>query len=105
MLDAHGFAEQQIEAVALEARSPTARELAVGLVRGTPMANMIEQRGGDFERIAEAVAAALAGFGRAAPFRSPPPAPVFPGPAGCGGPPGPQLPSNRAPAPLRPPRR
>ena len=82
MLDAHGFAEQQIEAVALEARSPTARELAVGLVRGTPMASMIEQRGGDFERIAEAVAAALAEFGGAAPFRSPQRALVFTASAG-----------------------
>jgi SAM-dependent methyltransferase len=77
MLETHGFAEQRIEAVAIEARSPTARELAVGLVRGTPMANMIEQRGGDFERIAEAVAAALAEFGGEAPFRSPQRALVF----------------------------
>ena len=82
MLDAHGFAEQQIEAVALEARSPTARELAVGLVRGTPMANMIEQRGGNFERLSEAVAAALAEFGGAAPFRSPQRALVFTARAG-----------------------
>lgn len=77
MLDAHGFVGTHIEAVSIEASSPTARELAVGLVRGTPMANMIQQRGGDFERITEAVSAALAEFGGAAPFRSPQRALVF----------------------------
>jgi ubiquinone/menaquinone biosynthesis C-methylase UbiE len=82
MLDAHGFAEQRIEALPIEVQSPTAHELAVGLVRGTPMANMIQQRGGDFERIAEAVEAALAEFGGAAPFRSPQQAVVFTARAG-----------------------
>jgi SAM-dependent methyltransferase len=82
MLDAHGFVEQRIESLALDAHSPTARELAIGLVQGTPMANMIQQRGGDFERIAEAVAAALAEFGGAAPFRSPQRAVVFTARAG-----------------------
>jgi ubiquinone/menaquinone biosynthesis C-methylase UbiE len=82
LLDAHGFREPEVETVAFEARSPTARDLAIGLVRGTPVANMLAERGGDFERLVEAVAAALAELGGAAPFRSPQRALVFAARAG-----------------------
>ena len=70
LLSAHGFAEQELESVTLEARSPTAEQLAVGFVRGTPLSNAIQERGGAFDRIVEAVAAALARLGGEAPFRS-----------------------------------
>jgi hypothetical protein len=70
LLTAHGFAEQGFESVTLEARSPTAEHLAIGAVRGSPMSNAIQERGGAFDRIVEAVAAALARLGGEAPFRS-----------------------------------
>jgi SAM-dependent methyltransferase len=70
LLDASGFAEPEIEAVTLEARSPTAEALAIGLVRGTPMSNAIQARGGSFSRIVSAVGTALAHLGGDAPFRS-----------------------------------
>jgi ubiquinone/menaquinone biosynthesis C-methylase UbiE len=70
LLTAHGFAEQAIEPVTLEARSTTAEQLAVGFVRGTPLSNAIQERGGAFDRIVEAAAAALARLGGEAPFRS-----------------------------------
>jgi SAM-dependent methyltransferase len=70
LLSAHGFAEQEVESVTLEARSPTAEQLAVGFVRGTPLSNAIQERGGASDRIAEAVAAALARLGGEAPLRS-----------------------------------
>jgi hypothetical protein len=56
--------------VRLEARSPTAEQLAVGFVRGSPVSNAIQERGGAFKRIVEAVTAALARLGGEAPFRS-----------------------------------
>jgi SAM-dependent methyltransferase len=70
LLSAGGFVDQEHEWVTLEARSPTAAQLAAGLVRGTPMSNAIAARGGDFEPIVDAVAAALARLGGAAPFRA-----------------------------------
>jgi SAM-dependent methyltransferase len=70
LLTTHGFAEQGLESVTLEVRSPTAELLAVGLVRGTPVSNAIQERGGAFDRIVGAVAAALARLGGEAPFRS-----------------------------------
>lgn len=70
LLRAHGFAEQEADWVTLEARSPTAEQLAVGMVRGTPMSTAIEERGGDLGRIVESVAAALAQLGGEAAFRS-----------------------------------
>jgi SAM-dependent methyltransferase len=70
LLCAHGFAQTELEWVTLEAHSPTAKALAVGLVRGTPVSQAIEQRGGDFDPIVDAVAEALARLGGEAPFQS-----------------------------------
>jgi SAM-dependent methyltransferase len=77
LLRANGFADHEYELLSLEARSPTAEELAMGLVRGTPLSNAIRERDGAFEPIVEAAAAALARLGGAAPFRSPQRALVF----------------------------
>jgi hypothetical protein len=55
--------------VTLEVHSPTAQQLASGLARGTPVSIVIAARGGDFDRIVEAVAKALARLGGEAPFR------------------------------------
>jgi SAM-dependent methyltransferase len=70
LLGAHGFAQPEFEWVTLEARSPTARQLALGLVRGTPVSQAIEDRRGDFDRVVDAVAEALTRLGGEAPFRS-----------------------------------
>jgi ubiquinone/menaquinone biosynthesis C-methylase UbiE len=71
LLRAHRFAQPAFERVTLELHSPAAEQLALGLVRGTPMSNAIAARGGDFGPIVGAVAAALAQLGGAAPFRAP----------------------------------
>lgn len=70
LLRDNGFADAQVEWVEHALSSPAAEHLATGLVRGTPMSNLIAQRGGDFDRIVKAVAAALAQLGGEAPFRS-----------------------------------
>jgi len=46
MLGEAGFADVQIESVAKESKSPSAAHLAVGLVRGNPVVNAIQERGG-----------------------------------------------------------
>jgi ubiquinone/menaquinone biosynthesis C-methylase UbiE len=65
------FGEPRLEWLELEAQSPTAEQLAIAMVRGTPMSNAIRERGGDFEQIVAAVTEALARLGGAAPFRAP----------------------------------
>jgi SAM-dependent methyltransferase len=67
----HGFSSIELEWIEHEAASPTSYDLASGFVRGTPLSHQISARGGDFERIAQAVGEALAQLGGAAPFRSP----------------------------------
>jgi SAM-dependent methyltransferase len=71
LLAEHGFVDPALDWVDFEARSPTAAQLALGLVRGTPVSNQIAERGGDFDAIVEAATAALTELGGAAPFRSP----------------------------------
>jgi len=46
MLGQAGFADVQIESVGMESRSPSAAHVAVGLVRGNPVVNAIQERGG-----------------------------------------------------------
>ena len=46
MLGQAGFADVQIESVEMESRSPSAAHVAVGLVRGNPVVNAIQERGG-----------------------------------------------------------
>jgi ubiquinone/menaquinone biosynthesis C-methylase UbiE len=65
-----GFAEARVEVVARAIRSPTALELATGLIRGTPVSNAIQQRGGDMDRIVERTALGLANLGGDQPFQS-----------------------------------
>jgi SAM-dependent methyltransferase len=69
LLSAQGFVDQHSDWVTLEARSPTALDLATGFVRGTPMSHAIQERGGDFARIVESVATAFGQLGGEAPFR------------------------------------
>jgi SAM-dependent methyltransferase len=70
LLSAHYFQVQELEWMTLLAHSSTADRLALGLVRGTPVGNAIEERGGELDTISRAVAAALARLGGEAPFRS-----------------------------------
>lgn len=45
LLSGSGFTEVQVDVVSLEGRSPSARELAVGLVEGNPVGTAIRERG------------------------------------------------------------
>jgi hypothetical protein len=67
-----GFRDVQIEAVDREARSPSARDFSIGLVRGNPVAMMIEERGtASLDQVAAAVAEAVGREGGEAPYKSP----------------------------------
>jgi SAM-dependent methyltransferase len=61
LLSEHDFTGTSIEDVALEGQSPSAGELAIGLVEGNPTATAIRERGSvPVGKVIEAVAAALA---------------------------------------------
>lgn len=70
LLDASGFTQVQIERVTLEAFSPSAESLAVGLVNGNPVIRAVRDRGGSPDPIVGAVAEALGRLGGDRPFRS-----------------------------------
>lgn len=70
LLADNGFGQVNIEPLTLEARSPSAMSFAVGLVKGTPVSNAIQERGARIDPIVEAVGAALAKLGGDQPFRS-----------------------------------
>jgi SAM-dependent methyltransferase len=60
-LSANDFGGRRIEEVALEGQSPSAGELAIGLVEGNPTATTIRERGNvPVGRVIDAVATALA---------------------------------------------
>ena len=48
LLDANDFGQVKLEWVTLEARSPSARSLAVGLVKGNPVSIAIQSVGACF---------------------------------------------------------
>ena len=83
LLAGHGFSQVAIERVTLEAHSPSAHSFAVGLVKGNPVSNAIQERGLPFDPIVEAVAAALVQVGGNNPFRSTMQALVFTARAGA----------------------
>jgi ubiquinone/menaquinone biosynthesis C-methylase UbiE len=65
-----GFHEVALETVTLEARAPSARDAAIGLVTGTPALAQLRELGvTDPEPIIDAVAAAIAQEGGTAPFQ------------------------------------
>jgi ubiquinone/menaquinone biosynthesis C-methylase UbiE len=59
MLGQAEFADVQIESVAKESKAPSARHVAVGLVRGNPVVNCIQERGGEVEAVIAAVEESL----------------------------------------------
>jgi hypothetical protein len=70
LLTTHGFGQVEIEPISRETYSPSAESFAIGLVKGTPISNAIQERGVPFDDIVAAVASALAHEGGDRPFRS-----------------------------------
>ncbi|MCW5619949.1 MAG: class I SAM-dependent methyltransferase [Burkholderiales bacterium] len=70
LIEASGFGQVDLQRVTLEVASPSARSLAIGLVRGNPVSLAIEERGVSLDRIVDALEAALAHLGGDNPFRS-----------------------------------
>ena len=66
-----GFQRVCVEQVAKEVSAASARDFAIGLVRGNPVALTIAERGVDAERVVDALAAALARECGDAPMRCP----------------------------------
>ena len=66
-----GFTDIRIERAEIEIVSPTARSLAIGTIRGTPRALMLEERGVSLDAVIDAVTAALVRVGGDNPYRSP----------------------------------
>ena len=56
---AAGFGEVVIDTVVAEGRSPSARDIATGYVRGTPMAAVLEANGRDVDGVLDVVTAAI----------------------------------------------
>ncbi|HEX6691668.1 MAG TPA: methyltransferase domain-containing protein [Burkholderiales bacterium] len=69
MLDAARFGQVRMEAVRLACGTPSARDFAVGQLRGTPRGQLIEQRGGNVDAVIDQVAADLARLLGDKPFR------------------------------------
>ena len=70
LLNASDFGRVELETVSLEARSPTARSLALGLVKGNPVSIAIQERGVALDPIVDRLEAALVRAGGDQPFRS-----------------------------------
>ena len=64
-----GFAVERIDTVRIACTSPSAREFATGMLRGTPRSLILQERGIPVDGVIERVAAALARVGGAVPFR------------------------------------
>ena len=69
-----GFTEVTVERIDLEAHAPSARHVATGMVRGTPLAGMLAERGADLDRVIEAFARAMRDGEGAIPYSAPIPA-------------------------------
>lgn len=70
LLSGGGFDRIEFEPVTITASSPSARDYATGIVRGTPASHEIQQRGVTLDEAVEAVAAALARECGDKPFRT-----------------------------------
>jgi SAM-dependent methyltransferase len=71
LLEAHGFSAIRIHPLVLDCRSASARGFATSFARGTPMANELQARGADFDKIEAAIAGELAAMGGESPFSCP----------------------------------
>lgn len=70
LLAAERFDGIEIDPVTIKASSPTARDFATGVIRGTPAGHEINQRGIPFDDVVEALAGALARALGDKPFRA-----------------------------------
>ena len=70
LLAGHGFDRVEIEPVTITTSSPSARDYAIGVIRGTPTSHEIQQRDIPFDKVVEAVAIALAQAFGDKPFRA-----------------------------------
>jgi hypothetical protein len=68
-LDA-GFTEVEVVRVEFEGRSPSARAVATGFAKGTPLSIELTARGADLDAVVDAMEGTLAKHG-GNPFRSP----------------------------------
>ena len=71
LLTEAGFAAIRFEESRIEVRAPSAKAIAIGMIRGTPRSLMLQERGVSLDDVIDAVAAALARVGGASPFRTP----------------------------------
>lgn len=64
-----GFRDERIEKKRMQVDGVSARQIALGQIRGTPRSLLIEKRGVSLDDVVEKVAAALASAGGAEPWR------------------------------------
>jgi ubiquinone/menaquinone biosynthesis C-methylase UbiE len=69
LLQQAGFQEILIEKKQLEVHAVSARQIALGQIRGTPRSLLLEKRGASLDDVVEKVAAALSKAGGADPWR------------------------------------
>lgn len=71
LLAGSGFEEVRIEKKRIRTDGVSARNVALGQIRGTPRALLLEKRGANLDDVVEIVTAALARIGGADPYRAP----------------------------------
>jgi hypothetical protein len=71
LLHETGFRAERIEKKRIQVDGVSARQIALGQIRGTPRSRLIEKRGASLDEVVEKVAAALARAGGADPWRGP----------------------------------
>jgi SAM-dependent methyltransferase len=69
LLHESGFGEERIEKKRIQVDGVSARQIALGQIRGTPRSLLMEKRGASLDDVVEKVAAALAREGGADPWR------------------------------------
>jgi SAM-dependent methyltransferase len=65
-----GWQDVRLDGVRLEGRSPSARDYALGLVRGTPLHHELVERGADLDAVLAALTERLVPVGGDRPFRA-----------------------------------
>jgi len=65
-----GFREKRIEPKQVAIESASVRDLAIGVIRGTPRSQLLEKKGAKLDEVIEKVAAALVRIGGDRPYRS-----------------------------------
>jgi ubiquinone/menaquinone biosynthesis C-methylase UbiE len=69
-----GFANVTVERIDLEAEAPSARHVATGMARGSPLARMLADRGADHDAVIDALSKAMRDGEGAIPYSAPIPA-------------------------------